>query len=75
MANDQVTRKDLQLLQKQWEALRDRHNQLEQEVHRVSANADAAIKGVNETVPRVQYDSNWASLMKRLDALEKQVKS
>lgn len=68
---DQFTRKDIQALQKQWEGLRDRHNLLEQEVHRISANAQNAIKGVNEMVPRKQYDSNWDALIKRIEALEK----
>ena len=71
MSNDQVTRKDFQLLQKQLEALRDRHNLLEQEVHRINGNVDRAIKVLNQMVPRDQYDSNWAALMKRLEALEK----
>jgi len=71
MANDQVTRKEFQLLQKQLEALRDRHNQLEQEVHRINGNVNSAIKVLNQTLPREQYDSNWAALMKRFEAIEK----
>jgi hypothetical protein len=71
MSNDQVTRKEFQLLQKQFEGLRDRHNLLEQEVHRINGNVDRAIKVLNQMVPRDQYDSNWAALMKRLEALEK----
>jgi len=71
MSNDQVTRKEFQLLQKQLELLRDRHNDLEQEVHRIKGNVDSAIKVLNQMLPRQQYDSNWDGLMKRLDALEK----
>lgn len=75
MGNDTATKKDIQGLQKQWEGLRDRHNTLEQEVHRIDGNVDRLYKDANGRLPQQMFDSNWATLMKRLDAIEASVRS
>ena len=70
MGLDPSLQKELTKLQKQWEGLRDRHNTLEQEVHRLDGNADRAIAGVNKMCTQATFDGSWALLNKRLEAIE-----
>lgn len=74
MAIDPAVRKELDTLKKQLEALRDRHNDLSGEVHRIDGNVDRAINGVNKMCTQATFDGSWALLNKRLDGIEAAIK-